>query len=57
MNNLGYNVYTHTDVSTDLSWDGQSPILWQQWRRDEVGRGGLERTEDSHKVLHGNTQE
>jgi len=36
MYNQGYNVYTHTshtDFSTDLSWDGQSLILWQQWRR------------------------
>ena len=45
MYNQGYNVYTHTsttDFSTDLSWDGQSLILWQKWRREGVGRGGLE---------------
>ena len=49
MYNQGYNVYTHTshtDFSTDLSWDGQSLILWQQWRREGVGRGGLEGRED-----------
>ena len=29
-------------LSTDLSWDGQSLILWQQWKREEVvGRGDL----------------
>ena len=45
MYNQGYNVYTHTshtDVSTDLSWDGQSPILWQQWKREGLGREELE---------------
>ena len=39
------NMYTHTshtDFSTDLSWDGQSLILWQQWRREGLRRGGLE---------------
>ena len=49
MYNQGYNVYTHTshtDFSTDLSWDGQSLILWQQWRREGVGRGWLEGRED-----------
>jgi len=52
MYNQGYNTHTsHTDFSTDLSWDGQSLILWQQWRREGVGRGGLEGREDSHKVL------
>ena len=45
MYNQGYNVYTHTshtDFSTDLSWDRQSLILWQQWRKEGVGKGGLE---------------
>ena len=49
MYNQGYNGYTHTshtDFSTDLSWDGQSLILWQQWRREGVGRGGLEGREE-----------
>ena len=56
MYNQGYNTHTsHTDFSTDLSWDGQSLILWQQWRREGVGRGGLEGREDSHKVLCGST--
>jgi len=54
----GCNVYTqtsHTDLSTDLSWDRQSLILWQQWRREGVGRGRLEGREDSHEMLHGST--
>ena len=46
MYNQGCNVYTHTshtDFATDLSWDGQSLILWQpEWRREGMGRGGLE---------------
>jgi len=37
---------THTDFCTDLSWDGQSAILQQQWRSDGVGRRGLECVED-----------
>ena len=37
-----YTHTSHTEVSTDLSWAAQSLILWQQWRRDGVGRGGLE---------------
>ena len=41
-----YTHTSHTDFSTDLSWDGQSPILWQQGRREGVGRGGLEGRED-----------
>ena len=44
-----YTHTSHTDFSTDLSWDGQSLILWQQWKREGVGR------EDSHKVLCGST--
>ena len=42
---------SHTDFSTDLSWDGQSLTLWQQWRREGVGRGGLEGSEDSQSVV------
>ena len=66
MYNQGYNVYTHTshtDFSTDLSWDGQSLILWQQWRREGVEREGLEggktvikfySTHTHHLSLHSN---
>ena len=45
MYDQGYNMHTHTshtDFSTDLSWEGQSLILWQEWRREGVGKGGLE---------------
>ena len=40
-----------TGLSTNLSWDGQSPILWQQWRREGVGWGGLEGREDRSIIL------
>jgi len=51
-------VYAHisTDFSTDLSWDGQSSILWQQWKREGVERVGLEGRQDSDKVSCGSTE-
>ena len=35
------NSHTSHKLSTDLSWDGMFLVLWQQWRKEEVGRGDL----------------
>ena len=54
--NRSYSVYT--DISykcTYLSWDEQSLILWQQWRREGVERGQPEGRGDRVKALHGST--
>jgi len=39
----GLQCVHYTDFSTNLSWDGQSTTLW---KREGVGRGGLEGRED-----------
>ena len=42
-------------LSTDLSWDGQFLILWQQLRKEAVWRGDLaveDREQGSDEYIH-----
>ena len=56
-NRMCHSVNSHTlhTLSTDLSWDGQFLILWQQLRKEAVGRGDLaveDREQGSDEYIH-----
>lgn len=38
----GLQCTSYSDLSTDLSQDGKSLILWQQWRKEGVKMAELE---------------